>query len=49
MSTLSLGERAIVAALRAPFGDYRPFDDIEAWADSIATHLAATKTEVPIG
>jgi menaquinone-dependent protoporphyrinogen oxidase len=38
-STLSFGERAIVAALRAEYGDFRDFDDIRAWAAGIAREL----------
>lgn len=38
-SSLSFGERAIVAALRAPYGDYRNWDDIESWASDIASEL----------
>jgi menaquinone-dependent protoporphyrinogen oxidase len=38
---LGLGERAIVAAVKAPAGDYRPWDDIEAWATEIAHELNA--------
>jgi menaquinone-dependent protoporphyrinogen oxidase len=29
---LSLGERAIVGLVRAPDGDYRPWDKIRAWS-----------------
>lgn len=38
---LGIGERAMVAAVRVPEGDYRPWKDIEAWASEIATVLAA--------
>lgn len=38
-SKLSFGERAIVAALRAEYGDFRDWDDVRAWARSIATRL----------
>ena len=34
---LGWGERAMVAALRAPEGDFRDWDAIEAWAGEIAT------------
>ena len=40
-SELSFGERAIVIALRAPDGDFRDWDQITAWADSIAAELQA--------
>ena len=36
---LGFGERAIVAAVRAPDGDFRPWADIEAWAREIAAAL----------
>jgi len=35
MSTLSFGERMIVKAVKAPEGDFRDWDEIDAWADSI--------------
>lgn len=38
---LSLGERAMVAAVRAPEGDYRPWPEIEAWAAQIAAVLCS--------
>ena len=37
---LGIAERAMVAAVRVPEGDYRPWADIEAWAREIATALA---------
>ena len=30
-----------MAAVRAPEGDFRPWDEIEAWADEIAAALEA--------
>jgi menaquinone-dependent protoporphyrinogen oxidase len=36
---LSFGERAVMAAVRAPEGDYRAWDAIEAWAQDIAAAL----------
>jgi menaquinone-dependent protoporphyrinogen oxidase len=36
---LGFAERAICAALRAPEGDFRPWDDIRAWAGEIAGAL----------
>lgn len=33
---LGLGEKAILAAVRAPEGDYRPWQEIQAWAAEIA-------------
>lgn len=39
---LGLGERAIVAMLRAPKGDFRDFGQIDTWAAEIAQELEAT-------
>jgi menaquinone-dependent protoporphyrinogen oxidase len=36
---LSLPEKLLVGALRAPEGDFRPWDDIRAWATEIAATL----------
>ena len=36
---LGLTEKALVALVRAPAGDYRPWPEISSWADSIATEL----------
>jgi menaquinone-dependent protoporphyrinogen oxidase len=36
---LGFSEKAIVAAVRAPEGDFRPWADIRAWAREIATAL----------
>ena len=38
---LGFGERAMMAAVRAPEGDFRQWDDIEAWAQEIAAALEA--------
>jgi menaquinone-dependent protoporphyrinogen oxidase len=38
-STLSLPERAIGAALHAPYGDFRDWEEIRAWAREIAGAL----------
>jgi menaquinone-dependent protoporphyrinogen oxidase len=38
-SRLGFAERAIVAAVRAPDGDFRPWPEIEAWAREIAAAL----------
>jgi menaquinone-dependent protoporphyrinogen oxidase len=40
---LTFTERAMVAALRAPYGDFRDWDAIDAWADGIAGELAAAR------
>jgi menaquinone-dependent protoporphyrinogen oxidase len=42
---LGFGERAIAIALRAPQGDFRDWNDIEAWARDIATELR----NLPVG
>ena len=41
---LGLGERAIVAALRVPDGDFRRPDEVRAWAREIARELAPIGT-----
>jgi menaquinone-dependent protoporphyrinogen oxidase len=38
---LSLAERTIVRAVRAPYGDFRDWAEIEAWACKVVAHLAA--------
>jgi len=38
---LGITERAMVAAVHAPEGDYRPWDDIDAWAGEIVAELVA--------
>jgi menaquinone-dependent protoporphyrinogen oxidase len=44
-SHLSLPERLIVTAVRAPYGDFRPWDDIADWAIEIARYLRAESVE----
>lgn len=39
--SLGLGERAMVAAVRAPAGDFRAWDEIQTWAVGIAHTLGA--------
>lgn len=46
---LGIGEKAIMAAVRAHEGDYRPWGEIEAWASAIAAELQATPTAAPAG
>lgn len=36
---LGFGEKAVVSALRAPEGDFRPWREIESWAMEIAAEL----------
>lgn len=38
---LGLGENVILTAVRAPEGDYRPWPQIRAWAETIAAELTA--------
>jgi menaquinone-dependent protoporphyrinogen oxidase len=40
-SRLGLGEKVLFTAVRAPEGDFRPWDEIRAWAAGIATALKA--------
>jgi menaquinone-dependent protoporphyrinogen oxidase len=41
MRELGFGEKAIVRMVGAAEGDYRPWDEIEAWAEEIASTLKA--------
>lgn len=41
---LSLGERAAVRIVHAPYGDAREWDEIRSWAESIATELTASRS-----
>ena len=43
--SLGFVEKQIVKMVKSPWGDYRPWDEIRAWADSIAHELQA----VPAG
>jgi len=36
---LSFAERAIVKAVKAPYGDFRDWDEVTAWADTVAQEL----------
>lgn len=44
-SDLGIGEKLIIKAVRAPYGDFRDWPAIEAWADEIAAGLGTTGTE----
>lgn len=46
-SKLSFGEKAIMVAVRAPEGDFRDWEEITAWAVSIADSLVASPEEPP--
>lgn len=41
---LGLGERVILKAVRAPDGDFRPWDDVREWARGIAAELTGGGT-----
>jgi menaquinone-dependent protoporphyrinogen oxidase len=43
-AALGFGERMVVKAVRAPEGDYRDWDEIQAWAAAIAAELARDAT-----
>jgi menaquinone-dependent protoporphyrinogen oxidase len=43
-SKLSFGERAIIAAFHAPYGDFRRWDEVEDWARSIADRITTSVT-----
>ena len=49
---LGFAEKVIVAGVRAPYGDYRPWDDITTWARAIANRLRtvdlAETLEIPV-
>ncbi len=45
---LGLGERAILAAVRAPEGDFRPWAEIEAWALEIVAALGEVRRPVAV-
>jgi menaquinone-dependent protoporphyrinogen oxidase len=38
-SELGLAEKVVVAGVRAPYGDFRPWDDVSTWARGIADRL----------
>jgi menaquinone-dependent protoporphyrinogen oxidase len=46
---LGLGEKAILAAVRAPEGDFRPWPEIDAWAVEIAGVLRGDGAAVRAG
>jgi menaquinone-dependent protoporphyrinogen oxidase len=41
---LGIGERLVVRAVKAPEGDFRPWEEIDAWADAIAAQLAGRRS-----
>lgn len=36
---MSLVERALVKGVKAPYGDFRDWSEIDLWSESIAHHL----------
>jgi menaquinone-dependent protoporphyrinogen oxidase len=44
---LGFGEKLIIKSVRAPFGDYRDWPAIEAWAAEIAAELRPDQTIAP--
>lgn len=38
---LGIAEKALVALVRAPYGDFRPWSEISVWAEAIAADLTA--------
>jgi len=47
-ANLSLGEKAIVKLVKAPYGDFRPWETIRAWADHIAEVLSSRSMSMPV-
>ncbi|MEX1169097.1 MAG: flavodoxin domain-containing protein [Chloroflexota bacterium] len=45
---LGFGERAIVLAVHAAEGDFRPWEDVTAWAAGIARTVQASRVEEPV-
>ena len=46
---LSLAERTIARLIKSPWGDYRPWDAIHEWADSIAASVGSPREAVTAG
>jgi menaquinone-dependent protoporphyrinogen oxidase len=44
---LSIGERAMVTAMRAPLGDFRDWDALHRWAEEIAEEFAGLAAGTP--
>jgi menaquinone-dependent protoporphyrinogen oxidase len=44
---LSIGERAMVTAMRAPVGDFRDWEAVRTWAEEIAEDLADSAADRP--
>ena len=43
-SDLGISEKALIALVRAPDGDFRPWTEIATWAESIASQLQEPPT-----
>jgi menaquinone-dependent protoporphyrinogen oxidase len=48
-SSLGFGERAIVAMVKAPYGDFRDWTAITEWARQVGRELAGQAVRVPVG
>jgi menaquinone-dependent protoporphyrinogen oxidase len=48
-SQLGFGEKAIMVAVRAPEGDFRDWDEIDAWAGEIASALGGAEQDAAGG
>ena len=46
-SRLTIGERAMVAAMRAPVGDFRDWATIRSWAQTVAADIAGSRSTSP--
>jgi menaquinone-dependent protoporphyrinogen oxidase len=44
---LGIAEKALVALVRAPQGDFRPWSEISVWAESIAAELPGSSPDRP--
>jgi len=46
---LGIGERAVVAMVKASYGDFRDWPAVNAWARAIAASLASAPVVAPVG
>lgn len=46
---LSLGERAMVTAMRTPVGDFRDWPAVRAWGGRLAHEIGAARGTAPVG
>ena len=47
-SSLNFGERAIVGMVKAPYGDFRDWTAVTAWAQQVAAELATLPAREPV-